>query len=84
MRGLTQGAYEICGSGGDRSRAEAGECQPRTDRAQGLRSAGLCRTLSAPEQKNELLPGWAVEAAKKLNSKNWKQIKKELLENQAD
>jgi len=41
-------------------------------------------TLNAPEHKKEPLPDWAVEAAKKLNSKNWKQIKKQFLENQAD
>lgn len=39
---------------------------------------------AAADPKREPLPGWAVVAAKKLNSKNWKQIKAELLANQTD
>ena len=39
---------------------------------------------AAADPKREPLPSWAVEAAKKLNSKNWKQIKAELLENLTD
>ncbi len=36
---------------------------------------------AAADPKREPLPPWAVEAAKKLNSRNWKQIKAELLAN---